>query len=359
MRTAAKGPWGTLEMERVSLGNSAEEFFDAPKRVVPPRWVFATPSAAQLSRTLLACGFTEAEKQYLLDTNHWEPISNGYAISPPDSLVLGLNPIARQQLYPLLARNPENYPQCWAFRFPAREFEEWFEDSGLTTERINYLKGMTYTNAGYLCLCVERPLLTSLNTNEARSLIRGLQGIPTWLVRLRLDRDSDIEGLLKYWGKGGREHLLRPLLDSLARRPQGGTVNISHLLPPFARLRLYIFPDPEMDLEVLKEDCFYTSLNFFKDPPDASYLDSQKTRAALKQEYTVVPLPAQFGDIITIVNSEGAGIHACVYIADDLVFTKNGSNYLQPWTLMRMPDMMAGFPSEKPQRIVLFRHKTS
>jgi hypothetical protein len=73
MRTAAKGPWGTLEMERVSLGNSAEEFFDAPKRVVPPRWVFATPSAAQLSRTLLACGFTEAEKQYLLDTNHWEP----------------------------------------------------------------------------------------------------------------------------------------------------------------------------------------------------------------------------------------------------------------------------------------------
>jgi hypothetical protein len=64
-----------------------------------------------------------------------------------------------------------------------------------------------------------------------------------------------------------------------------------------------------------------------------------------------------FGDLITVINSQGDALHIAVYIAEDIVFTKNGMNVLQPWVMMRMDDMMSYFPSPEPLRIAIFRKK--
>ena len=33
-------------------------------------------------------------------------------------------------------------------------------------------------------------------------------------------------------------------------------------------------------------------------------------------------------------------MHVAVYVADDIVFTKNGFHYTQPWILMHLKDML-------------------
>jgi hypothetical protein len=69
----------------------------------------------------------------------------------------------------------------------------------------------------------------------------------------------------------------------------------------------------------------------------------------LRTEFDLVAGRPTYGDLVALVNEAGEGLHLCVYIADDFVFTKNGMNRLQPWVMMKIPDMLLAFPSEKPQ----------
>jgi hypothetical protein len=47
--------------------------------------------------------------------------------------------------------------------------------------------------------------------------------------------------------------------------------------------------------------------------------------------------------------------HSAVYLADDLVFTKNGQNYTMPWMIMRISDLHAMYSN---CNIVYIRRKT-
>ena len=48
-----------------------------------------------------------------------------------------------------------------------------------------------------------------------------------------------------------------------------------------------------------------------------------------------------------------------VYLADDIVFTKNGNNATQPWMLMRLKDVLTDYSGEGPARTVVYRSKNS
>ena len=52
-----------------------------------------------------------------------------------------------------------------------------------------------------------------------------------------------------------------------------------------------------------------------------------------------------YGDILLLMNDRNEIKHSAVYLADDLVFTKNGNNYRQPWMLMHIPDLLATYPA--------------
>ncbi|MFN5737742.1 MAG: hypothetical protein ACK47H_04085 [Akkermansiaceae bacterium] len=43
--------------------------------------------------------------------------------------------------------------------------------------------------------------------------------------------------------------------------------------------------------------------------------------------------PEKFGDILMFTPDNSSVIHSCVYIAADMVFTKNGMGTHQPWTI--------------------------
>jgi hypothetical protein len=63
----------------------------------------------------------------------------------------------------------------------------------------------------------------------------------------------------------------------------------------------------------------------------------------------------RYGDVIVMVEGEENGIHSCVYLADDYVFTKNGSNVLSPWLIMKLDEVRHCYSRFGPVGLKIYR----
>jgi hypothetical protein len=167
--------------------------------------------------------------------------------------------------------------------------------------------------------------------------------------------------MLEYWAAGGRAKDLRPLLESLARVPEGCKIDIAHLLPPFARQRIYTYPQPADDTGTAKEDCHWTSVNFFNNRPTPVFFNPEETARFMKANYSEIgsgTKSAQFGDVICLVTSQDIVVHSAVYIADDILFSKNGAGLNQPWIYVKLEDMLPHYMiSNETLKVVTYRRK--
>jgi hypothetical protein len=334
-------PSGVIEAVEIPLASPDGVFPDREKRLRPAEWCFENIPENRLARFLAACDLRPVERTALLDRRSWRATEHGCTITPPEQLIWSLSPHAREQIYSVLSKSPTNFPQCFPFRWPLDGFDRKFKDSGLPVEQINKIRRLTYTNGEYLCFTDLQAVRAALRRPEFEDLVETLYGLPTYILRLRVNPDSDVEGLVRYWGKGGREKTIAPLLNSLTKVPGGTTINVSHLLPPFARLRLYTYPYTSSDPTAARQDCFFTALNFFNETPNTNFFKAAYAAQALRSDYSPIPRTPSFGDVVLLERANGEVIHACVYIADDFVFSKNGVDPEQPWVLMRMADMLA------------------
>jgi hypothetical protein len=160
----------------------------------------------------------------------------------------------------------------------------------------------------------------------------------------------------EYWSSGRRRKDVQPLLQSLARHPGGMPIDVVHLLPRFARGLLYTYPDPDSPAENAA-DCHWTSMNFFKDPPEARFGDIAYLRDILMKTYTPVRGAPTMGDLLMLTRADGEVIHSCTYVGDDIVFTKSGQSAAVPWTLTTIQDLQAFYPEEPPLQVRVFRLK--
>lgn len=152
----------------------------------------------------------------------------------------------------------------------------------------------------------------------------------TYAVGLRIQPDSDLVQLIHYWGSTGRVKDIEPIFRSLQMVPEGFSLDLAHLLPGVARRRIYTYPNPDQPLDDQK-NCHWTSFNFHSDVADDRYIDVQFAQRELDAAYEQVAEP-RFSDLVIFVNKEtSAVIHSAVYLADDLVFSKNGFGLLRPW----------------------------
>lgn len=340
------------------MGDSADLFVDRDARLQPTRWFFERFSKEQLETLLRSCDLTPAQWGLLQQTNVVNIALNGIILTPPDEFVWALSAAARGKIYTTLAQTEANYSQSSPFCFTPDRFAERLAQAGLSPEIQRRIRSLSYTNAGFVRFSDLQLLPAILSTNELNRVSEALYRVPTYRLRLRVFPDSDTEAIVKYWGRHEREKRIRPLLESLVKVParsDGVSLNISYLLPPTARLRLYTYPNAWPDAEAERQDCFWTALNFFRDPPDPAYLDSRRNKEVLDTEYHLIDAAPTFGDVIVLVGAKGNGLHACIYIADDFVFTKNGINHLQPWVLMKLNDMRAVFATQGVVRTAIFR----
>ncbi|MBI3853783.1 MAG: hypothetical protein HY298_26370 [Verrucomicrobia bacterium] len=351
-------PWGHIEFLKIPLINPDEFFPDRPLRLKKPEWFFENFSEERLREFLLACDLSAAEQAILLDHRWWNAVSNGCVLLPPTEVLWSLNGLARQQIYSTLGKSPRNYPQTYPFRFPPDGLEKRFSESRLSRARLGLIRKLTYSDSGCVCFADLQLLCGVFAPREFAQAVAALYQVPAYRLRLRMMPDSDVDSLVKYWGKGGREKIIKPLLDSLAHVPGGASISVSSLLPPFARLRLYTFPDSWDDPTTTKEDCLFTALNFFNRAADTNLFNREYAGQVFHSDYVRINDEPTLGDLVVLFNPAGEAIHCCVYIAADFVFTKNGINNLQPWVLMRISDMTACYPAEQEAHVVILRRKT-
>jgi hypothetical protein len=355
-------PWGQLDTLAFPFADSEALAPDRDLRLRKTQWYFEGISQVELERFLNSCGLAENQKQQLTRGSQWQVASNGFVVSPSDDLVQSLGPATRSTIYEYLSHSEVNYAQRFPFRFPFGAFPTRFAFTGLAQDKINLIQGLTYTNTDHedLCFADLQLLPKLLSAADVEKAIDALYRVPSYRLRLRVFEDSNVDQLVAYWGKGGREGRIRPLLDSMKKvaGADGKSVNISYLFPEFARLRLYTFPTNWPDKHLTQEDCFWSSMNFFNPEPDDRFLSADAAVQSLVTD--CIPVPAehdkQFGDLIAITDGQGKGIHMCVHIAEDFVFTKNGRNMLSPWVIMKMSDMLALFPADH-RRVLTYRRK--
>ena len=244
-KAAPTKPWGLLETLKIPLAEEENLFPDREQRLRPSSWFFENFSQSDVAAFLASCDLGGAHDFNLTAPNYLQVLSNGCLVLPPAELVRTLDSATRSRIYAVLARSGYNYAQKFPFRFTPEKFSSHFEAPDFAQEKINLLRGLTYTNGTDLCLADLELLPNLLTTNEFDHVVECLYRVPTYRIRLRVYPDSNIESLISYWGKGSRATRVRPLLESLAKTSgeEGATLNIGFFLPQFARLRLYTFPD--------------------------------------------------------------------------------------------------------------------
>jgi hypothetical protein len=356
---SASGSWGEIESFTITLERPDEFVALNGAANTPTRWFFGGIETAEFDGLLRQAGLEAAElRAKLLDPSHREVVTNGFYVTPGSDFVLSLAPEVRARLYSVLARWEENYDQQNPFSFRADAAELWFAHSGLPDATQQLVRRLLYRRGSALCFSDVHEVLGRLDKPaDQRRLLKTLSRHAAVLMKLRVRPDSDVDRLIGYWGRGGRAKDLRPLLESLSFLPEGGTIDVVHLLPPFARRRLYTYPYPRADDQPLLMDCHWTSMNFFRENPDDTFFEIGNVVKAIRDDYYPVSGPRAFGDLVFFLTQQGKPVHSCVHVADDVVFTRNGTSFLQPWVLMRLSDLLAVYPSDTPYRIVTYRSK--
>jgi len=350
--------WGKLEYVPLALDRPDDYFTNALEKPIKTRWVLRNKSEQQVQQLFQSLALTEPARSFLLDPKNWQHSGDRYQIAPPSEVIINLPSDARGKLYNELAAVPENVPQRIPFTFRTNGFDEWFAECGLSKEKIELVRKLTYTKDENLCFADASVFGEVAKPEETTCLLKSLWRVSTFILKVRVGPETDVDALLNYWGKRGPAQSYRPLIESMSRVSEGSSINISYFLPSFARLRLYTYPRPD-DPYAIREDCFWSAMNFFNEVPDNSLFDEKTKDQELLHHYTRVPeKDRQFGDLLLLLANKEA-LHMCVYLADDVVFTKNGANTIQPWVLMKIPEMLGVYQRLRPFDIVYYHKRDS
>lgn len=355
----AEGPWGELRIAPLVIAPAPRVLstIDLPSQ--PPMWVFRDVEETELAELLASVWVSDADYERTLGTLRPLGDGEGYVLAPDADAIRGLAPEGRATLYRLLAQDPANRAIMNAFRFTAADPSRWLEGWGLSPQTRALVEPLVYHNGGVLFFADAGVVFPQIADPAERLRLLGvLASEKTWRLTLHVPPDADIEALAAYWDHPRRSSSLRRLLTSLARRPGGGEIEVIHLLPPFARARLYHYPTESALLGGNdSRDCHWTAMNFYAPgQPDDRYANADEVTAALQKEYEPVDGPPRLGDLV-VFTSGGELYHSAVYIAADILFTRNGTRFSRPWMFTRLADMRDFYPRLGPIEVHFFRRK--
>ena len=358
--TIRTGGWGTLLTRDIELERPAEYLTDEVATPKTEVWKFSGLTADAVKNLFSKSGISAAQTAAAFAPGAVSEKKSGLELAPPEKFLLSLTPEQRQKLFTALGGSGVNLYIDFPYIFPGVDFEGICTDTRLNPEDVALLKKLIYSNGPARQLSDYDFLLGKIPTLERRTkMTQALSRQSAVLVRLAVRADTDIDKIAGYWGNVPNVRFtdIRPLLESIRQLPEGGSISLLYLLPKFARERLYTFPLPSQTEEPVM-DCHWTTFNFSSETPDNRFNDPAFAVAFIQKNYYQIAAPSQYGDILLLMNEKQEVKHSAVFIADDILFTKNGNNYRQPWMLMRISDLLATYPAAPPMRTIYMRRKT-
>jgi len=338
-REEISGPWGNLDLVPITLdypsSHAVYDFDVQPYR----QWVFKDSTLESIRQLFAKDGLSEANRDALMNTAVADARFKGFVIHPPDAVVRGLPSAVRAVLYTDLAKNPENVGPSHPSMFRADTVSQWFDKSGVSDETVKKIEPLVYRRENYLLFADPQLVVPEISSRLERiKLYRALHRTATFRVQVGLNEGQTTDQILGYWGRPNRTAEIEPLLTAMTARRHG--LGIIAFLPPFARDRLLTYPSPHQNDDGVGRDCIWASLNFFNEQPDDHI--AVKLDRMMVQDYEPIKSPAQLGDLVLLFNGEKL-VHACVYLAGDVVFTKNGVGTGDPFVLEKMDDVLGRY----------------
>ncbi|WP_138087720.1 hypothetical protein [Phragmitibacter flavus] len=353
------GPWGNLFYYYIYLEAPADfvNRFPMPNSVT--RWSFPGSSVSDLKKLFTKAGLAQALQDYLLDGDRLLNEDGILTVFPPLPDLEALTQEQRSVIYSELGRHVINPYHHEPVLIHGGDIEDWLKGSRLRDELRESIKRMTYMRGNQLAFSDLAAVLNyTSSAEEAGDFFKTITRMRTMIVRLQLSEDDDLEALAGYWTGRHRYKDILPILSSVAETEEVAMIDVVHLLPSMARRYLYTYPPVDLAMNGRMPDCHWTSLNFFNHWARQYYLDTRLAASAILQDYEEVKGAYEFGDVLMFMDGDsGNAIHSCVYVADDIVFTKNGENMVAPWLLMKLEDVRKVYFHANPGRVDGYRLK--
>ena len=297
----------------------------------------------------------------LLADDKFHKSEKGVELLPSYEDISSIPEEPRLKIYRYLSQFRENDEQFE--HFPLHSMEERLKDCGVSEATVGLIKGVGCTSGKCLIFSGAPSVLSKIpDYKEKARFFKATTWEKTLLLKMHLTAASDIPSLVSYWGKATWNTDVRSMLESLSKVPDGVWVDVVEVLPPFPTALLYTYPQPENPLagpQVFR-DCFWTAFNFFREPQDPHYGEIAYVAEKLVSDYYSV-LDPRYGDVVLFSKPNGVVVHAAVFLADNVVYTKNGPSIMHPWQFSTIPDLLEMYsfmvePNEK-LSIAYYRNK--
>lgn len=339
-----ESPFGVIESYEIYLQPTDEvvNLLERPAREA--EWHFHGLSLQAIDRVLAEAGLNPATHPEL-SSDKWLGSGDYVVLLPSKETIMFLTPEARRTLCRVLSRFEENYYQRHPVVFEGGDIRGWFKGAGLKEELLEVIERLSWPDGPDRFL-TDVPFLLGWaeNATEEQAILRAISRRKTTVARLRLKPESDLETITNYWSAGAKAKDVLPLLEAVDRNPNVDQIDLAHLLPPTPRKHLNLYPTLQDGRGGRFPDAWWTAVNFLNFFPIALYGDSMNLNAQIRSRFRPMdPNESfQFGDLVFVIRSEdNLAIHACVYLADNLVYTKNGAGVFEPWVIQSMSDMLA------------------
>lgn len=351
------GPWGKINAQPILIEAPAS-LLTVNFRLGDGRWYFRARTTDEVAAFLGDAGLTNEQVARVVASI--QPVTGrdgSLAAIPPEDLVRALSPEVRARLYDKMAGTPENFAQAEPFRTTDLHLEAWLDKDKLPADLVDEVKSLMWRRGSGLFFSDYNIVADKITSPAVKlELLRQLTRKSSVVLTLEVPPDGQIKDLVAYYGVNNRVDKVEPILKALSEAG-GGTIGFSNMLPVFARGRLYRYPDPLPGKDV-SPDCHWSSFNFFnRGLPDDALNDPAYVGQVLKEQYQTVTGHPQFGDVVLLTLPDGSSIHSAVYIADNIVFTKNGPSLAAPFIFSTTEDMLAFYPNSERIRLAYYRLK--
>lgn len=330
-------PWGHLRVVPTVIEIPDEMISYATPPTNAVQWFIGTPRAESAAALLGEVGLDSNAVRRVMERAVAEPDGSGFRVTPPEDVILSMDPGTRGRLYRVLARWDANFEQKFPVRFDRTSPVGWLDKSDLPAGTKSLIQGLLYEEGDLRLFSDYTTVLHGMDDPKVqRALVEVLSRQATLLVRVQMGSPDEVDGLVRYWGFPDRAEQVRPILESAAMAAEPIDTPVTLLLPRFARSRLYMYRregDPRF------ADCHWSSFNFFREAPDPAFTNAEHCRETLLTEYVAVTNAPRLGDLILFRDEQQKAVHSCNYIADDIVFTKNGGALGEPWILAHLDDV--------------------
>ncbi|HLP24435.1 MAG TPA: hypothetical protein VK477_02065, partial [Acidobacteriota bacterium] len=369
LKTAPAGPWGKLRFYDVLLAPAGDTLEQIPAPESKPRWVFAGVSREQLLESCRVIAMPESVRASLVELfrNAATDAEGRVTVEPPLDLVLAVPREFRTATFDHLVGGLSVTDYVQHIPFPKGfTIDEWFDAESLPASVREAIMRLVYQRGDHVMLSDFGALFQLLPTRrEQLSAHRAALRVHGLVVLLEKPARDQVRAIADYWNLTGDKSIAR-LLESFAAAPNERFLDVIHLLPPIERelLNTYFRPSAPMPTP----SCFWTAFNFGADQPDPRYLvipgswteHREMAWQDLVSNFDALSEPSRLGDLIGYRRKGAAALdHLCVYLAADLVFTKNGFTFSSPWCIQRLENIDELYLTSPDVERVYFRRRSA